>query len=140
LGVAPPDIDFARKTVTIMESKNKQKRTLPLNGIAIDILKSIRNENKVVNAMGYVFTFNGVPVSKHQLQSHFGKAVKKAGIAHLRFHDLRHTFATRLVQKGHDFCKIGKLLGHKDLKTTQRYAHHCPDSLRDGVESLACKG
>jgi integrase len=56
LGVALPDIDFARKTVTIMESKNKQKRTLPLNGIAIDILKSIRNENKVVNAMSYAFT------------------------------------------------------------------------------------
>lgn len=53
-----------------------------------------------------------------------------------RFHDLRHTFATRLVQKGVDIYKVAKLLGHKDVSTTQRYAHHYPESLRDGVEVL----
>ena len=39
-------------------------------------------------------------------------------------------------RRGVDLYKISKLLGHKDIKTTQRYAHHCPDSLRDGVEIL----
>lgn len=52
------------------------------------------------------------------------------------FHDLRHTFATRLVQKGVDLYKVSKLLGHKDIATTQRYAHHYPESLRDGVNIL----
>ena len=58
------------------------------------------------------------------------------GIENLWLHDLRRTFATRLAQAGVDLYKISKLLGHKDIKMTQRYAHHCPDSLRDGVEIL----
>ena len=53
-----------------------------------------------------------------------------------RLHDLRHSFATRLTQSDVDLYKISKLLGHKDIKMTQRYAHHCPDSLREGVEVL----
>jgi integrase len=57
-------------------------------------------------------------------------------IADFHFHDLRHTFATRLAQAGIDLYKIAKLLGHKDIKMTQRYSHHCPDSLRGGVEVL----
>ncbi|MDP6584447.1 MAG: tyrosine-type recombinase/integrase, partial [Anaerolineales bacterium] len=52
------------------------------------------------------------------------------------FHGLRHTFATRLAQSGEDLYKISKLLGHKDISTTQRYAHHCSDSLRETVEVL----
>jgi len=61
--------------------------------------------------------------------------MRKVGIKDFRFHDIRHTFATRLAQAGVDLYKISKL-GHKDIKMTQRYAHHCPDSLRDGVEIL----
>ncbi len=58
------------------------------------------------------------------------------GIENLWLHDLRRTFATRLAQAGVDLYKISKLLGHKDIKMTQRDAHHCPDSLRDRVEIL----
>jgi site-specific recombinase XerD len=63
-------------------------------------------------------------------------AQQKAGIPHVRFHDLRHTFVTRLIQSGVDLYKVAKLLGHRDIRTTQRYAHHYPESLRDGVEAL----
>jgi len=62
--------------------------------------------------------------------------MRKVGIKDFRWHDLRHTFATRLAQAGVDLYKVSKLLGHKDIKMTQRYSHHCPDSLRDGVEIL----
>ena len=60
----------------------------------------------------------------------------------LSFHtDIRpsfdgYTFATRLAQKGIDIHMISILLGHKDIRMTQRYAHHCPESLRIGVEVL----
>jgi site-specific recombinase XerD len=50
------------------------------------------------------------------------------------FHDLRHTFATRLVQNGVDIYKVQKLLGHKSIIMTQRYAHHYPESLKSSVE------
>ncbi len=63
-------------------------------------------------------------------------AVKRAKITDFKFHDLRHTFATRLAQAGIDLYMISKLLGHKDIKMTQRYSHHCPESLRSGVEVL----
>ena len=45
-------------------------------------------------------------------------------------------FATRLVQSGVDLYKVQRLLGHKSPMMTQRYAHHCEESLRDGVEIL----
>ncbi len=48
----------------------------------------------------------------------------------------KHTFATRLAQRGVDLYKIANLLGHKDIRMTQRYSHHCPESLRDGVQIL----
>jgi integrase len=52
------------------------------------------------------------------------------------FHDLRHTCATRMIQGGVDLYKVQRLLGHKSPIMTQRYAHHYPESLRDGVEAL----
>jgi len=130
------NVDMARKTVTVMESKNKEKRTLPLNDNAVDILKTVLSESKVLNVEGYIFTLKGRKLIKQQLQYYFNKAVKQAKIAHFRFHDTRHTFATRLVQEGVDLYKVSKLLGHKDIKTTQRYAHHYPESLRSAVDIL----
>jgi len=49
---------------------------------------------------------------------------------------MRHTFATRLVQRGIDLYKVQRLLGHKTGTMTQRSAHHSPESLRDGVNVL----
>lgn len=62
--------------------------------------------------------------------------MKKAEIENFRFHDLRHTFAMRLVQAGVEIYKVQRLLGHKTPAMTHRYAHHSPESLRDGVEVL----
>ena len=63
-------------------------------------------------------------------------ARKKAGLEDVRFHDLRHTFATRLVQSGVDLYTVEELLGHKTITMTMRYAHHNIESLRHGVEVL----
>lgn len=61
------------------------------------------------------------------------KTAKPAGIC---FHDLRFTFATRLVQSGIDLYVVKELLGHKTITMKMRYAHHFPESLRRGVEVL----
>lgn len=66
----------------------------------------------------------------------FRLALGKAKIDDFHFHDLRHTFATRSVQAGVDLYKVQRLLGHKSPIMTQRYAHHYPESLRDGVAIL----
>ena len=92
-------------------------------------VKSIKNN--------YVFfSSSGKKINPHVLRKSFYTVLRKAGIENLWWHDLRHTFATRLAQADIELYKISKLLGHKDINMTQRYSHHCPDSLRDGVEIL----
>ncbi len=78
----------------------------------------------------------GQAVDIHELRWAFEKALSKAGIDDFRFHDLRHSFATRLAQNGVDLFTIQKLLGHKSYATTDRYAHHCTESLRRGIKVL----
>lgn len=75
-------------------------------------------------------------IDRHNLRRAFNIVIKKTGIHDFHFHDLRHAFATRLAQKGIDIYKISKLFGHHSIEMTQRYAHHCPDSLKDGVQIL----
>jgi site-specific recombinase XerD len=63
-------------------------------------------------------------------------AVKDAGIDHFRWHDLRHTFASRLVMAGVDIRTVQELLGHKSITMTMRYAHLAPSHLRAAVEKM----
>lgn len=128
-------VDLFRKIIIIQESKNGKPRTIPLNQIALNILMEkakVRNLKSDV-----VFLSNAITkIDRHNLRRAFNIAVKKAGIQDFHFHDLRHTFATRLAQRGIDIYKISKLLGHHSIEMTQRYTHHCPDSLKDGVQIL----
>jgi integrase len=129
------EVDLLRRTVTVLKSKNGEKRTIPLNQKMTDLLV----EKGSVRSAGSSFVFPslaGTKIIRCNLLRAFYAAVKRAGIIGFRFHDLRHTFATRLVQAGVDLYKVAKLLGHKDIRMTQRYAHHYPESLRDGVEVL----
>jgi integrase len=127
------DVDLFRKTATIHKTKNKEKRTIPLNQTVIDLLKA---KSKIVSLKGYVFAQYDDKSTKREIQKQFSTAIKRAKIDNFRFHDLRHTFATRLAQAGVDIYTIAKLMGHKDIRMTQRYAHHCPESLRSGVNIL----
>jgi site-specific recombinase XerD len=128
-------VNLLRKTILIQKTKSGRPKTLPLNATALEVLnqrstvKSIKND--------YVFlSSNGRKIFQSPLRTSFYRVLNKVGIENFCIHDLRHTFATRLAQSGVDLYKISKLLGHKDIKMTQRYAHHCPDSLRDGVDTL----
>ncbi|TVM03454.1 MAG: integrase [Candidatus Brocadia sp. WS118] len=127
--------NLLRRIIIIQESKNGKPRTIPLNQIAFEILAE---KSKIRNIKhDLVFTSSvGTKIDSDNLRRAFEKALQKADIQDFHFHDLRHTFATRLAQRGIDIYKISKLLGHKDIRMTQRYAHHCPESLRDGVQIL----
>jgi integrase len=70
----------------------------------------------------------------HNFGRAWGKAVSAAEITDLRFHDLRHTAASRLVMAGVDLYTVKEILGHKTLVMTQRYSHLSPEHQRQAVE------
>jgi integrase len=83
---------------------------------------------------GHVFRYRGLPIK--DTKTAFLKAVKRAGIPPCRFHDLRHTAATRLVLAGVDLATVKELLGHASISTTMRYAHPSPPHKREAVARL----
>jgi len=128
-------VDLFRRTVTVFHSKNGERRTIPINQTVLSLLK----EKSKVRPLKTNLVFHSgayTRINVHNLRRAFISDLTKAGIEDFRFHDLRHTFATRLVQAGVDLYKVQRLLGHKSPTMTQRYAHHYPESLRDGVEIL----
>ena len=128
-------VSVVREEILIKETKNGKPRTIPLNKTAFDILE---RKAKVVSIKNQIVFHSktGTKINKHNLRRAFVNAMGRAGIEDFTFHGLRHTFATRLAQSKIDLYRISKLLGHKDISTTQRYAHHCSDSLRKTVEVL----
>jgi len=130
-------VSLHRKTILIQKTKNNKPNTLPLNSIALNVLMQ-KHEGKVrslKNDLVFI-SQSGTKIGKRNLIRAFAQALEKAEIKDFTFHCLRHTFATRLAQNGVDIYKIAKLINHKDLKNTQRYSHHCPESLMVGVQVL----
>jgi integrase len=127
--------DLDRRTATIFKSKNGEKRTIPLNETALEVLKR-RSKVRSQKCDLVFYSENHTRFDYSNLEKAFHSALAKASIEDFRFHDLRHCFATKLVQRGVDLYKVQLLLGHKTPLMTQRYAHHYPESLREGVEAL----
>ena len=129
------EVDFSRGTLIVMKSKNGTRRTIPLNAKVYELLAAKQAITGL--SRGPVFkTPLGNLLQVRFLVREFCEARNRAGIPDFRFHDMRHTFATRLVQRGVDLYKVQRLLGHKTNLMTQRYAHHSPESLREGVNVL----
>ncbi len=127
------DIDFRERTITIKQSKTHEHKTIPMTERVFSVLVE---RHRTPSITGYVFTVKGAKVVDASLQGAFKDAVRKAGITNFRFHDLRHTFASRLMQSGVDIYTVAKLLGHKNITTTQRYAHLSTKHIRLAVDVL----
>ena len=128
-------VDLIRRMAMVFHSKNGERRTIPVNQTVLHLLKERGTLRSL--RMDLVFpSTTHTPLESGHLRRAFRVALKKAKIEDFRFHDLRHTFATRLVQAGVELYKVQRLLGHKSPMMTQRYAHHYPESIRDGVEIL----
>lgn len=126
------DVDLHKRTANVFATKTEDRRTIPLSARVFDLLKE-KGRNRSITT-NFVFTLNGKGINSFVLSNAFEKACKEAEIEGLRFHDLRHTFATRLAQAGIDPYTIQRLLGHRSPSMTQRYSHHCVESLRRGID------
>ncbi len=132
LGLRWQDIDFERRSITLHETKNDERRSLPLQGYAYALMKE---HAKVRNLhCEYVFPSKKTlkPKDKNSKQiiyqpmnvdTAWESAREKAGIEDFRFHDLRHCAASYLAMNGASLVEIAAVLGHKDLQMVQRYAH-----------------
>jgi integrase len=129
------DVDLLRKTVVVMKSKNKDRRTIPINKKVFDLLNAKVKVRSIKTDLVFI-SQNHSMIDNCVASKFFHDVAIKAQIQDFRFHDLRHTAATRMIQAGKDLYKVQRLLGHKSPMMTQRYAHHYSESLRDAVEVL----
>jgi integrase len=125
-------VDFRLGLINVVQSKNGQCRTIPMNAAARDALQKLRQQR---DDSGYVSP--GTPTDRERdWRRWFEQAVREAGISDFCWHDLRHTFASRLVMAGVDLRTVAELLGHKTLAMVMRYAHLAPGHMREAIERL----
>jgi integrase len=129
------DIDFERRNLTVRSesAKSSKARHVPLNNMAYDVLKRWRKHNaKAV----HVFPGKDGDDAVKSLKTSWLGLILKAKITKFRWHDMRHTFASKLVMKGIDLNTVRELLGHSDIKMTLRYAHLAPEHKAAAVAAL----
>ena len=136
-------VDLFGKVITIDGTKTGEKRSIPLTGRAVEILNARRKQRagvrSVIRSLKGNLVFNypeGQKVDSYKMDWAFKKALEETGVEGFRWHDLRHTFASRLAQAGVETYTIQRLMGHRSFTTTQRYAHHYVESLRRGIGFL----
>ncbi|MBU0558360.1 MAG: tyrosine-type recombinase/integrase, partial [Bacteroidetes bacterium] len=136
-------VDLNENTILVKCSdgfnpKNKKERVIPINVTLKNCLLSQMLQSGKIEDGGYVFTNKiGLQLHKDFVSKNFKKAVRSVGMNEaVHFHTLRHSFASRLVQKGVSLYVIKELLGHEDLATTQIYSHLQSQNLRDAVNLL----
>ena len=137
LGLRWDHIDFVTNNIRLTDStKNRSTLALPLNDTAIETLNALKEKS---GDSQYVFPhFEGQLAGEaiRDIKNGWKTAVKRAGITNFRWHDLRHCFASWLVMKGVDLNVVQTLLGHRNIRMTQRYAHLSPQYLSEQVKVL----
>ena len=124
------DIDWHVGVLTIHETKAGERRRVPMNSIVVGLFSELK-EQRSPSPLDPIF-----PHDVRYLRRAFDKAVKAAGLHPFRFHDLRHTFASRLAMRGANDRTLMALGGWKSPAMLSRYAHLSPAHLWQAVEGL----
>jgi integrase len=134
-GLRWQDVDFATGIITIERSKHGGAHRLPMNDHVRDLLRS--RESRLKSRYVFPSQTGESAIDVHNYMSRvFGPALAKAKVENFRWHDLRHTFASRLVMAGVDLRTVQELLGHKTITMTLRYSHLSPAHQLDAVQRL----
>ena len=129
------DVDLTRNVVTVRGegAKTGQTRHVPLNSEVAQVLTSWKSD---APADTFVFSASDVTIPLSEARGAWARLLAKAVIHSFRFHDLRHTFASKLVMAGVDLNTVRELLGHRTLAMTLRYAHLAPEHKASAVQRL----
>lgn len=130
------DVDLEKRLIRLAHTKSGKIRVIP---IGPDLLLLLMDLRKKANGSWHVFVNARTGTSYRDIKRAFQTACEKARVESLRFHDLRHTFASRLVERGVDIVTVKELLGHSTIRMTERYTHSRMDLKRNAVERLSSK-
>ncbi|MEQ8450597.1 MAG: site-specific integrase [Nitratireductor sp.] len=134
-------VDFFNRQYTVI-GKGDKARSIPMTDAVYELLWGEKDNHPTS-----VFTYKAVktrdgkqrgkryPLTENGLKTQWRRVKRDAGVTNFRFHDTRHTAATRLLRASGNLKYVQKLLGHAHLATTSRYAHVTTDDLRAGLEA-----
>jgi hypothetical protein len=125
------DFDFERRLWRIHTTKLGKPRFVPMSDGVINLLESVPRH-------GCEWAFSNPKTLKPYVSIYYSwdTARREAGLEDVRIHDLRHSYASFLVNAGRSLYEVQRLLGHTQIKTTQRYAHLSHDTLLDATNSV----
>ena len=128
------DIDYEHRVWVIRSktSKSKKRRSVPLNDIALSVLDELKASGRTSGAL-----FVGKRGPYRHLTKNWERLCEAANLCGLRLHDLRHSYASMLVNAGHSLYEVQQALGHSDPKVTMRYSHLTKDTLQKAADSAA---
>jgi integrase len=133
-------VDDGRSSVTFgrMRAKNDKTRTVPLPKRTAEMLRSIKPKNATKQPRVFLWTPPGTKkaVPYDDPKKAWDTARTAAKLDGLRIHDLRHTYASKLIRKRVPLYEVSKLMGHSSIRMTERYAHLFQDQLEKAVSVL----
>lgn len=127
------EFDLERRIWRIGISKSGKARHVPISDGVFNLLQSVPR----IDGCEYVFANPATAKPYVSIYCSWNTARKQAGLPDVRMHDLRHSFASFLVNNGRSLYEVQKILGHTQIKTTQRYAHLANDTLLDAANQVS---
>lgn len=125
------DVDFARGVIYVRQTKTGKDRVIPMNALVREALEGQQQEDSE-----YVFVSPRTSGRLVEIKKAFRAACNAAGLHDFRFHDLRHTAATKLADAGADAFTIAAILGHSTIQMSARYTHATDEAKRRAVERI----
>ena len=135
MGLEWSDVHWKEGFATLRNTKNGETRAMPLVGLAMELLKEHRDNNRQL-ADKLVFPHPVDRTRPWNFEAVWRKAKKQAKIENFRFHDLRHSAASYLAMGGASLAEIAEILGHKTLQMVKRYAHLSNAHVSSVVEKM----
>ena len=127
------DGDRKTKVVSLTPKSDTSQRDIPLPAFLVEMLR----EHEKISTTSYIISFSGNPVEPRTIQRRFKKLLTIARVRDVNFHVLRHSFATRALEKGFDIKTLSELLGHASPTITlSKYAHVLDEHKRRSMEKL----